>query len=123
MVQDWPRPSLSRWAAGNAQTTQSTAIRPTATAATIARPITLSSGTNTYLVLYGTGIATAGTALTSATINGLAATVAYAGPAGAGSGLDQVNILIPAKLAGAGNVNVQVTAEAVPANPVQITIQ
>jgi hypothetical protein len=46
-----------------------------------------------------------------------------AGPSGGANGLDQVNILIPAKLAGAGNVNVQLTVEGKAANPVQITIQ
>jgi len=59
--------------------------------------------------------------------------VTYAGPAGADSGLDQVNILLPAKLAGAGNVNVQLTLEAevskgtlvngILANQVQVTVQ
>jgi uncharacterized protein (TIGR03437 family) len=56
-------------------------------------------------------------------MNGLAATVTYAGPAGAGTGLDQVNLVIPAKLAGAGNVNIQLTTEGIAANPVQVTIQ
>jgi len=99
--------------------------------ATIANPVTVGTGaSSTYLLLFGTGIAKAGTALTTATVNGLAATVAYAGSAGADSGLDQVNILLPAKLAGAGNVNVQLTLESekggiggVAANPVQITVQ
>jgi uncharacterized protein (TIGR03437 family) len=94
-----------------------------ANGAVIDSPISLGAGANTYLVLYGTGIAAAGTALTSATINGVAATVIYAGPSGNGSGLDQVNILIPAKVAGAGSVAVQVTAEGIAANPVQIMIQ
>jgi len=102
--------------------------------ATIAKPITIGTGSSsTYLLLFGTGIARAGTALTTATVNGLAATVTYAGPAGADSGLDQVNILLPAKLAGAGNVNVQLTLEAevskgtlvngILANQVQVTVQ
>ncbi len=108
--------------AGNAQSSQATS-QTDANGAVVPKPVALSSGTNTYLVLYGTGIAAAGTALTSATMNGVAATVLYAGPAGSGSGLDQVNILIPSKLAGAGNVNVQITAEGQPANPVQVTIQ
>ncbi len=107
----------------NAAQTTLQVTRTDTNGATVANPIALSSSTNTYLVLYGTGIAAAGTALTTATINGVAATVIYAGPAGAGSGLDQVNILIPAKLAGAGNVNVQLTVEAQAANPVQIAIQ
>lgn len=91
--------------------------------ALIASPIEMANPGNTYLVLYGTGIAAGGTALTSATVNGLNATVAYAGPAGNGNGLDQVNILLPAKLAGAGNVNVQLYTEAVPLNSVQVTIK
>ena len=89
--------------------------------AIVANPIAAAPGAT--LVLYGTGIAAAGTALTSATVNGLAATVTYAGPASKNSGLDQVNILIPAKAAGAGNALVQVIAEGVPANPVSIMIQ
>jgi uncharacterized protein (TIGR03437 family) len=91
--------------------------------AVVANPIVMANPGNTYLVLYGTGIAAGGTALTSLSVNGLSATVAYAGPAGHGNGLDQVNILLPAKLAGAGNVSVQVTTEAVPLNPVQVTIK
>lgn len=92
------------------------------TGAIIPNAISLSSGTS-YLVLFGTGIAGGGTALTSATINGVTAPVIYAGPQGGESGLDQVNIQIPASLAGKGNVNVQLTTEAIAANPVQITVQ
>ena len=109
-------------AAGNAQT-----VLPISTANSaggiVPSPIILGGGNTTYLVLFGSGIAGAGTALTTATINGVSATVPYAGPAGADTGLDQVNVLIPASLAGKGNVNVQLTAAGVPANPVQITIQ
>jgi uncharacterized protein (TIGR03437 family) len=57
------------------------------------------------------------------TIGGVKATVLFAGPQGGSPGLDQVNILIPASLAGKGNVNVQLIADGVAANPVQITIQ
>jgi uncharacterized protein (TIGR03437 family) len=89
----------------------------------IPSPVPVGSGvTSSYLVMLGTGFANAGTALTSATINGVAATVTYAGPSGS-PGIDQLNILIPAKLSGAGYVNVQVTTEGVPANPVQITLK
>ncbi len=49
--------------------------------------------------------------------------VEYAGPQGAYAGLDQVNLLIPAGLAGAGKVNVIVTANNKPANPVYVVIQ
>jgi len=92
--------------------------------ATVANPITMGgTGTSTYLLLFGSGIAAGGTALTSVTINGVAATVTYAGSAGADTGLDQVNVLLPAKLAGAGNVNVQLTSEGILANQVQVTIK
>ena len=88
----------------------------------IPSPVTVGTGAaSTYLIMLGTGFAQAGTALTTATINGVAATVTYAGSVS--PGIDQINILIPAKLSGAGYVNVQVTAEGVPANPVQITLK
>ncbi len=87
-------------------------------------PISLGSSTDqVVLILYGTGIAGAGTANTKVTINGVNATVLYAGPQGGSPGLDQVNVLIPASLSGKGNVNLQLTAGGVAANPVQITIQ
>jgi uncharacterized protein (TIGR03437 family) len=92
--------------------------------AVVANPIAVGTGgASTYLVLFGTGIAKGGTALTTATINGLAAPVIYAGPSGAAPGLDQVNLLMPSKLAGGGNVNLQLTVEGINANPVQITVQ
>jgi len=110
-------------AVGGAQTIQSV-YTTNSSGAIIASPIAIGTGgASTYLVLFGTGIAEGGTALTTVTINGVAATVTYAGSAGAGSGLDQVNVLLPAKLAGSGNVNVQLTVEGVAANPVQVTIQ
>jgi uncharacterized protein (TIGR03437 family) len=88
----------------------------------IPSPVPVGSGvTASYLVMLGTGFANAGTALTTATINGVAATVTFAGSIS--PGIDQINILIPSKLSGAGYVNVQVTAEGVAANPVQITLK
>jgi len=73
-----------------------------------------------YLILFGTGIATA---TTTASINGAAATVQYSGPEGVYPGLDQVNILLPSSLAGAGKVTIVVTAAGKPSNPVYINIQ
>jgi uncharacterized protein (TIGR03437 family) len=92
--------------------------------AVVAAPVSLGSATDkVILVLYGTGIAAAGTAGTTVTVNGTAATVAYAGPQGGTPGYDQVNVVLPASLAGKGNVNVQLTANGVASNPVQLTIQ
>jgi len=87
-------------------------------------PINMGSSTDTvYLILYGTGFDTAGTSNVTATVNGVNAPVLYAGPGGGSPGLDQVNIQLPSSLAGKGNVNLQMTAAGVAANPVQITIQ
>ena len=84
-------------------------------------PINLSSG-QVYLVLYGTGIRGAGNDV-SVTIGGLNAPVAYSGPAGSTPGLDQVNVLIPAQLAGSGTVKVILSAALIDANVVNITVQ
>ena len=89
-----------------------------------AAPINMGSSTDqVFLVLYGSGLQAAGTAGITATVNGISAQVVYAGPQGSFPGLDQVNLLLPASLAGRGNVNVQLTANGILANPVQITIQ
>jgi uncharacterized protein (TIGR03437 family) len=117
-----PAAQVIKVAADQSQTSQ--AVYSTdSNGALIATPIEMATAGNTYLVLYGTGIAAGGTALTSATVNGLSSTVTYAGPSGSGNGLDQLNVLLPAKLGGAGNVNVQIYTETVPLNPVQITIK
>ena len=78
---------------------------------------------NVYLSLYGTGIQAAGASAVQVTVNGVNAPVVFAGPQGLTPGLDQVNVQIPAAMAGKGNVNLQLTAGKVAANPVQITIQ
>ncbi len=88
--------------------------------AVTARPIAL-DGDSVYLVLYGSGLGS-GTSAT-ASVGGVNATVAYAGPQGTYAGLDQYNVLIPASLAGKGSVDVIVTAGGKPSNPVNVTIQ
>jgi len=56
-------------------------------------------------------------------INGINAPVAYAGPQGESSGLDQVNVLLPPQLAGSGTVNIVLRAASNAANVVNIAIQ
>jgi uncharacterized protein (TIGR03437 family) len=85
--------------------------------------IPLSTGTQVYLVLFGTGIRGAGTSRVSVTIGGVAATVEYAGPQGQYSALDQVNVLVPPSLAGAGEVQLILTANGITANPVTVQFQ
>jgi uncharacterized protein (TIGR03437 family) len=74
-----------------------------------------------YLVLYGTGIRHAAGAPVCA-IGAHQATVIYSGAQGALAGLDQVNILLPPALQGAGVVSLTLTVDGQAANPVTITI-
>jgi uncharacterized protein (TIGR03437 family) len=55
-----------------------------------------------YLSLYGTGFAQADAALSSCTIGSQNVPITYAGPEIQIAGLDQVNLLLPASLSGAG---------------------
>ena len=84
-------------------------------------PVDLGTSGEVYLVLYGSGRGGATTA--TATIGGVAATVAYAGPQGEYAGLDQYNLVIPRSLAGRGRVPVVLTVGGFATNPVYITIQ
>ena len=60
-------------------------------------------------LLYGTGIRFG--AVITVTINGKTFTPAYAGAQGTYAGLDQINVLLPASLAGSGAVSVTVTVD------------
>jgi uncharacterized protein (TIGR03437 family) len=88
-----------------------------------AAPINMGSATDkVYLAIYATGVQAAGMANVAVTVNGVATQVLYAGNAGY-SGVDQINVLLPASLAGSGTVALQVTAAGIAANTVQIAIQ
>jgi uncharacterized protein (TIGR03437 family) len=86
----------------------------------VSGPIDVSSG-QVYLILFGTGIRGAGSNI-SVTIGGVSAPVAYSGAQGVTPGLDQVNVLIPAQLAGRGTVNIVLNAGTISANVVNIAI-
>jgi uncharacterized protein (TIGR03437 family) len=95
----------------------------------------LVNGRPNVLVLYGTGIRRAPAAdpnddngvaeSVSVTIDGRAARVLYAGAQGSFSGLDQINVEMPASLAGGGQrrVEVVVTVNNVAVNRVTIQIR
>ena len=115
--------SATRVSASGTQTSQ-VAYSTGASGSFLPNPINLGASTDTtYLALFGTGIQAAGLANVTVTVGGINAPVVYAGPQGNFPGLDQVNVVLPASLAGKGNVNVQLTASGVAANPVQITVQ
>jgi uncharacterized protein (TIGR03437 family) len=95
----------------------------------------LVNGKPNILVLYGTGIRWANATnpgddnsvaeAVSITIDGKPARIFYAGAQGDFSGLDQINVEIPATLAGQGlrRVEVMVTVNGVAANRVTIQIE
>ena len=76
---------------------------------------------NPTLVLYATGLN--GATDVTATIGGVTATVDFAGPQGTWAGLEQINLRIPATLAGKGKVEVLVAAGGKKSNPVFVTFQ
>jgi uncharacterized protein (TIGR03437 family) len=87
-------------------------------------PLRLDVGRQAFLELFGTGIrgATSLGAVT-ARIGGTAATVEYAGPVAGQTGLDQINVRLPASLAGRGYVDVEIAVEGRAANIVQVNIE
>ena len=86
-------------------------------------PIDLSLG-QTVLVLYGTGLrGRSALANVSANIGPAAGTVTFAGPQGSFVGLDQVNIQIPASLAGSGRQVLTVTVDGQSTNQVQVAFK
>jgi uncharacterized protein (TIGR03437 family) len=89
----------------------------------VGTPLDVSSGA-TALVLFGTGIQNRA-ALSDVTvaIGSQTLLAAYAGPAPGFTGLDQVNVLLPASLAGSGTVNISVTVAGTQSNVVTATFQ
>jgi uncharacterized protein (TIGR03437 family) len=91
--------------------------------ALVAVPLNLGACQQTVLELWTTGLDEAETSNVEATIGGLYATVLYAGPQGAYPGVDQVNVVVPQSLAGAGNVPIVLSIGGVTSNTVNVTIQ
>lgn len=76
------------------------------------------------LELYGTGVrGRSSLANVVATIGGVPAAVAYAGPQNQFAGLDQINLYVPRSLAGAGEVPVVLTVDGVTANVVTVNVR
>ena len=87
-------------------------------------PIQLGVDTPIYVSLYGTGIRNRSSINNvGVTINGVTAPVLYAGAAPAYPGLDQVNVLLPLTLRGAGESNVVLTVDGVKSNVVTLNVR
>jgi uncharacterized protein (TIGR03437 family) len=96
---------------------------PCAAGSCVGIPLDVSSG-NTALVLFGTGIQNrASLSDVTVTVGSQTLPAAYAGPAPGFTGLDQVNVLLPASLAGSGTVNITVSVSGTASNVVTATFQ
>jgi uncharacterized protein (TIGR03437 family) len=88
----------------------------------VALPVDVSKD-QVYLVFYATGIRRAAQSDVKVSIGGVDLPVAYAGPQGFFTGLDQVNVQLPASLAGRGDVPVVLSARGGQANLGRITFK
>ena len=79
---------------------------------------TQTSNQPTYLELFATGL----NGTPTVTIGGVSAQVASSGPAGWAAGLEQINVIVPSSVAGAGRVPVVITANDQSSNTVQIVV-
>ena len=97
----------------------------TAAGSCVSKPVDIgATGQLAYLNLYGTGLRGRSTMdRVTCTIGGVAATVSYVGAQGGFTGLDQVNVLIPASLKKRGEVDVVLSVDGQLANTVKIAIQ
>jgi uncharacterized protein (TIGR03437 family) len=96
---------------------------PCAAGSCVGIPLDMSSG-QTALVLYGTGIRNfASLSDVTVLIGSVNLSVFYAGPAPNYAGLDQVNVFLPANLAGSGTVNITVSVSGTRSNSVTATFQ
>ena len=89
----------------------------------VAQAVNLSACGQNILLLYGTGLDKAQAANVQVMFGNTAGTVLYTGPQGTWPGLDQINVLIPKSLEGAGNISVVLSVAGMTANTVNFTIQ
>jgi uncharacterized protein (TIGR03437 family) len=81
-------------------------------------------GEQVYLILYGTGLRyRTHISKVTAKVGSQAATVPYCGPQPQFTGLDQVNLLIPRALKGAGDVDVALTIDGKAVNVLRVKIK
>ena len=82
------------------------------------------AGDRLYLVMYGTGLRTrSALGAVNVTIGGVNAPVLYAGPQGQTPGLDQLDVLLPRELSGAGLIDIVVFADGRRSTVVNLTVK
>jgi uncharacterized protein (TIGR03437 family) len=120
--------ALAIWAKPDGtQTWQYVFAEPCVAPNCVSTPLDRRSDTDRmYLQLYGTGIrgrSSLALEAVMATIGGMNAPVDYAGPMAGYTGLDQVNLRVPRRLAGSGEVDVVLKVDGKTANTVRINIK
>ncbi len=78
------------------------------------------AGAPAYLALFATGLNTA--AAPTVTIGGVQVQVTFAGPVACCKGLEQINVMLPDSLGGAGRVPVVLTSNGQTSNTVQVVL-
>jgi uncharacterized protein (TIGR03437 family) len=82
------------------------------------------SSDQVYLVLFGSGIRYHRSPQpVGVTLGGVGVPVTYAGPQGGFAGVDQLNLLVPSRLAGRGEVEIRLNVDGRVANPVRVQIR
>jgi uncharacterized protein (TIGR03437 family) len=117
---------LAIWAKPDgSQTWQYVFAEPCIPGSCVPRPLDRRAETDDrmYLQLYGTGIrGRSSLDAVTATIGGIYVPIDYAGPVVGYAGLDQVNLRVPRRLAGRGEVSIVLTVDGKTANTVTINI-
>jgi uncharacterized protein (TIGR03437 family) len=94
------------------------------TGACATSPIDVGAARSVTLVLVGTGIrGFSALAAVTATIGGVSSPVVSAGPLQGSVGLDEVDVMMPAALAGRGEVDLRLTVDGKLANTVRVNIK
>jgi uncharacterized protein (TIGR03437 family) len=88
----------------------------------VAAPVDVSKD-QVYMIFYATGIRRAPQSQVTVSIGGVNVPVAYAGAQGFFTGLDQVNVQLPASLAGRGDVPLSLSVAGKPANTARLTFK
>ena len=111
---------IQRVRADSSQSIENVAVFDSNAKVYVPSPIVIGAD-SLYLQLYGTGIRYVPTlSKVTCTIGGINAQVLYASAAPGFSGLDQVNVVVPGSLAGAGTVNVVITVDGQTSNVVTL---
>jgi uncharacterized protein (TIGR03437 family) len=110
---------------GNVQRFETIIRYDAASSKFVTMPIDLGPTTDqVYLVIYGTGLRQrSALSNVACTLGGVAVTPTYVGAQGSFSGLDQVNLLVPRSLAGRGEIDLNMTVDGKPTNPVKVQIK